>query len=556
MVPRVLPTAVLPKRPVISVVLEAHLPFIRHCDPKGLDPSPSDEEIWFFEALSETYIPLLQVMDRLDGDHIPFRLGISLSPILCHLLEDELLLQKYLEYTDKQIKFGKNELERTLGEGEKQKLARMYYDRAVDRRIAFTERYGGRILSIFDHYQRKGKLEILAAAATHAFLPFYTSFPEAVQAQIEVGIASYRNHFGKNPQGFALPELGWTAELDRILRSYNFGYTIAETHSLVFGTPAATRGSFYPVKTPSAFFVIPREYYAEGDISAFMQTSVYRDNNEDVGYELPPELVRAFLGKNAFRRPTGYKYWRNPSPSHRTGKNPAGPGLLPGEKELYDPQAAAEAAVEDARRFLDERINRLTAASQYMEEPPLCLCALDADTFGHHWYEGPQFIEALFREGALRKEIQFMTPAEFLYKQDSASFETVTPEYSSCGVNGYAEMWLDASNDWMYRHSIRALDRMIELAERFPDDTGLKERSLNQAAREILLVQASDWPKMLYKQESACFARAQIADALRNFTTIYEALGSNYISTEWLTNLERRHNIFPHINYRVFRRKK
>jgi 1,4-alpha-glucan branching enzyme len=191
-----------------------------------------------------------------------------------------------------------------------------------------------------------------------------------------------------------------------------------------------------------------------------------------------------------------------------------------------------------------------------MEEPPLCLCALDADALGRRWHEGPVFIEALFREGALRKEIQFMTPSEYLCKQDCASFETVTPEYSSCGVNGYAEMWLDASNDWLYRHGIRALDRIIELAERFPDDSGLKERALNQAAREILLVQTSDWPKMLYTQESADFARAQIEDALRNFTTIYEALGSNHISTEWLTSLERRHNIFPHINYRVFRRKK
>ena len=97
---------------------------------------------------------------------------------------------------------------------------------------------------------------------------------------------------------------------------------------------------------------------------------------------------------------------------------------------------------------------------------------------------------------------------------------------------------------------------MTEIAERFPDETGLKERALNQAAREILLGQASDWTKMLYKQEFPEYARNQIEENLRNFTTIYEALGSNYISTEWLTNLERRHNIFPSINYRVFRKKR
>jgi 1,4-alpha-glucan branching enzyme len=148
-----------------------------------------------------------------------------------------------------------------------------------------------------------------------------------------------------------------------------------------------------------------------------------------------------------------------------------------------------------------------------------------------------------------------MNPAEYLYKQDASVFPAAMPEYSSRGVNGYGEIWLDASNDWLYRHILRSLDRMIELAERFPNDTGLKERALNQAAREILLTQCSDWPGMLYKQGNPAYARNQVEMALRNFTTIYEALGSNYISTEWLTNLERRHNVFPAVNYRVFRHK-
>ncbi|MDR2133604.1 MAG: DUF1957 domain-containing protein, partial [Treponema sp.] len=179
-----------------------------------------------------------------------------------------------------------------------------------------------------------------------------------------------------------------------------------------------------------------------------------------------------------------------------------------------------------------------------------------ADSFGRYWHEGVQFLEALFRLNCGYREIQFMTPSEYIYKQDIAGFEISMPEFSSWGYNGYAETWLDASNDWMYRHLVRSIDRMTEMAERFPADSGLKERTLNQAAREILLVQSSDWSKMLYNQDSTEYARSQIEDSLRNFTTIYEALGSNYISTEWLTNLERRHNVFPHINYRVFRRKR
>jgi len=154
-----------------------------------------------------------------------------------------------------------------------------------------------------------------------------------------------------------------------------------------------------------------------------------------------------------------------------------------------------------------------------------------------------------------RGDIHFQSPAEYFYKLDTGTIQTLMPEFSSWGSNGYAETWLDSSNDWMYYHAMRALERMVEIAERFPDNTGLKERALNQAAREILLALASDWSKMLCKQEGQEYAKSRIEGSLRNFTTIYEALGSNHISTDWLTQLERRHNIFPNINYRVFRRK-
>jgi 1,4-alpha-glucan branching enzyme len=521
-------------RHIISLVLYAHLPYTR-------DAYTTGEEC-FFEALSETYLPLLGVFDRLEGDYVPFRLGLALSPALCHMMSDELLLQRYLEYTDKQIEFGIQELERTKDEPELQNLARAYYDKAVDRRIAFTERYEKNILKALDHYQRKGKIELLTTGATHAFLPFLSSYPEAIQAQIEVAIASYRQYFGRYPQGFWLPELGWTPELEDYLRSYNFGYTIVEPHGVVFGKPPASRGSFYPVKTPGGICILARDYHAGKDISRMTGDSVYRDNNKDAGYELPADQVGLFLTSNGSRTRTGFKYWASSSSGS--------------QKPFYDPQRASEKAVEHARFFLENQSARLSEAAKHMKEAPVSLCAFDADVFGRFWYEGPQCIEALFRLSAGYRELQFMTPAEYLYKQDISCFQTSIPGFSSQGVNGYAETWLDSSNDWMYRHLIRSVDRMIELAERFPDDTGLKERTLNQAAREILLAAASDWPKMLYHEDSAEYARSQIEASLRNFTTIYEALGSNYISTEWLTNLEKRHNLFSNINYRVFRRKR
>jgi 1,4-alpha-glucan branching enzyme len=498
----------------------------------------SVEESWFFEALTETYLPLLEVFDRLEGDHIPFRVGIAVSPLLIQMLEDEMLLKKYAAYLDHQIDFGRQELDRYKDRPQLYQLAQRYFDQAIDRRTAFTNRYESNIFRALDYYRQKRKIEFLAAPATHAFLPFLCPFPEAIQAQLETALSLYRYSLGVNPQGFWLPELGWSKHLEPFLCSYDFSYTIAGSHGFTFGDPPPSRGTFFPVKTPQGLFVLPRDFCSCADITRMRKEGPYRDNDRDIGYELPTGMPGSFLARNGARYQTGYKYWQ------------AADGDL-----LYDPAAARKAAEEHARAFLENCCGRLDSASRLMEEMPLSLCAFNADSFGRHWYEGPHFLETMFRRATGYRELQFMTPSEYLCRQPISTLEVSLPEFSSWGDNGYAEVWLDSSNDWAYRHLSRAIERMVELAERFSGNSSLKERALNQAAREILLAQSSDWPAFLYRQECTEYSRKQVEDALRNFTTIYESLGSNYISTEWLTNLERRHNIFPNINYRVFKRK-
>ena len=525
---------------VISLILNAHLPFVRDYQKNGENSFLSVEEDWFFEAMSETYLPLCGVFERLEAARIPFSLGISLSPLLCQMMQDEFLLKKFIVYTDKQIEFGLQEQKRNKAVPELYNLAKMYCDQAVDRKIIFTERYERNLLKVFDYFQRKGRIEILGSAATNAFLPFFRNYPETIQAQIEVALTAYRSYFNTPVQGFWLPELGWSPELAAYLRLYNLNYTIVDTHGFIFGKPAPMRGSFYPVRTPSGIVVFCRDYFAGTDIDNISKESC-RDNSRDAGYELLSEELSPFINLNGIRLRTGYKYW-----AHASGNT---------QDAVYNPALASASAVGQARVFLEARYARLSQASEYMEETPVCLCAYNADAFGRFWYEGPAFLEALFRLSAEYSGIHFLTPSEYLGRQSFSRMEISVPDFSSSGFNGYAETWLDSSNDWLYRHLMRAQDRMLELTQRFPDDSGLNERVLNQAARELLLAQASDWPKLLYKQESTGYARTQIEDALRNFTTIYESLGSSYISTEWLTKLERRHNVFPGINYRVFQKK-
>jgi len=523
-------------RYAISLVLEAHLPFVREFQTED-DLSQAGEESRFFEYVSETLLPLLEVLHRLEASHVPFRIALAISPILIHQLTDDHLQRKYLSYIDKQIEFGRQEIERTADNEELNKLAQRYYNLIVDRRIAYTERYEKNLLKAFDFFRRKGKLEILASCATHAFLPFIGNNSESLQAQMEIPISNYRRYFAGVPQGFWLPELGWSPALEPYLRDYNFSYTITDSHGLLFGNPHPEKGTFYPVKTHNGTCILARDLYSVREMKKSAEDEIYRNNDRDVGYELPPETVNSFLSAEGERHRTGYKYWA------RNGSN-------------YNPQIANSKAEKYAKTFLLNTIARLEEASKHMKEAPISVYANNASSFGNLWHEGFHFLETLFRIAHDYNELKFICPSEYIFKQDFSNIQVVSPEFSSSGLNGYAETWLDVSNDWIYRHLMRSMERMTELAERFPDDTGLKERALNQAAREILLAQSSDWSALLFKQDSTEYAAKQVETALRNFTTIYEALGSNYISTEWLTNIEKKHNIFPHINYRVFRRKK
>ncbi|MDR2071977.1 MAG: DUF1957 domain-containing protein [Spirochaetaceae bacterium] len=529
-------------KPCLCIIINGHEPFVSFSGAAVLSP----EEQNFFEAVSETYIPLLELFGRLENSGVPFRLGMVLSPSLCAMFQDKRLMEKYLAWLDKRIDFGRHELDRSGSDAELSSLSRFYFNQDIERRISLTERYGMDLLGAFAGFQKKGRVEFLGTAATAAFLPFYASMSEAVHAQIETALIHHRRYLGRAPSGFWLPDLGWTAALGQDLMEYHFSYTVVDSHALILGRPPARAGIFNPVKTPSGLTVFARDITALTDLKELIKVrpGIYQMHFLDAGYELSLEALKPLLGPGDCRCSTGYRYWQE------DGK----------KKTLYKPQEARELACEQARDFLALRLSRLEEARRHLENEAVSVWVIDAAGLGHGWYEGPFFLEALIHEIALRGTVDILSPQDYLDQGSDLPFQISEPEYSSSLRDGYGGMLLDASNDWIYRHIFRSIQRMIEMTERFPADTGLKERALNQAAREILLAQSTDWSKPLNPQgdekTTREYAEKELEGALRNFTTIYEALGSNHISTEWLAALEKRHALFPYINYRVFGKKK
>jgi 1,4-alpha-glucan branching enzyme len=532
------------KQLAFSIIIAGHHPFV--C------PSArgefTEEERDFFETLSETWLPLLDVLERLESEGVSFRIGMVPCPSLCGMFRDLRLLERYLAWLDKRIDFGGREIKRRAANLELKALAEQYLCRDCRQKTALQERYGMDLLGAFGNFQKQGLLELLLTAATNAYLPFYTSKKEAIRAQIETALIHHRKYFGKIPSGFWLPELGWAAELGNYLSEYGFTHTVAEAHGLFLGNPPAEAGFFRPVKTSSGLAVFGRDCTAQQELENLIHAqSGTCQSHLDAGFEFSARSLKQFLGEGNYRSSTGYRYW--------TGSREK---LRP-----YNPGAAAESAAAAARTFLDQRISRLEAAGHYLENP-ISIWAFEADSLFRSWYEGTVFLENLIKETAGRENpdqsgLRLCTLSDYL-DGGTGPFQTAEPGLSSSLQNGYAEPLLDASNDWIYRHLFRSLERMAEISERFSGDTGLKERALNQSARELLFAQSTDWSKALNPQYQGRInrehAEQELEGALRNFTTIYEALGSSHISTEWLTALERKHPFLPHINHRVFAPKK
>ncbi len=523
----------------LALVLNAHMPFVRRTEyPRFL------EERWFFEAVSETYLPLLRVFRSMEADSVPFHLTLSISPTLAAMLADKALGERYVEYLDAQLRLAEAEEARLAGDAAFAPLARMYHALYRADKDDFQELYSRDILGAFDYYYKKGRLELMTSGATHAFLPIFRDCREAVTAQVETAIIAHRKAFGKQPSGFWLPQLGWYPGVGEILRSYNLHYTVVTTRGAVLGDPTPRNGSFAPVECPSGLVAFVRDAGATkavwSESSGYPADPVYRDFYRDIGFDLPTEYLGAYLEDSGQRVFTGFKYWAV------TGRT--------NEKRAYDPVAAAARAAEHAAHFLAERRASASAAGALMDRPPLMVCPFDAELFGHWWLEGPAFLEALFRQADSAGELRMITLSDYL--RDHPENQASVPEFSSWGDGGFAEVWLDGSNDWIYRHAGKAVERMSELAERFPDESGLRERILNQAAREVLLSMCSDWALLMRAGKSAGFARRQVEEPISNFQRIYDMLCSNTVSTEWLTRLEKRDNLFPSINYRMFRRKR
>ncbi|HEX9779645.1 MAG TPA: 1,4-alpha-glucan branching protein domain-containing protein [bacterium] len=520
----------------LVLILHAHLPYIRH-------PEHAEflEERWLFEAITETYLPILQRLQRLADDGLALHLTVSLSPTLLAMLADPLLQERYVRHLERQIELAEKETVRTKWLPPFDRLARMYAGRAREAHRVYTGVYRRDLIAAFRSLHLQGGLELMTTCATHGYLPLLDRHPAAVRAQIRVGLQAFEEFMGFRPRGLWLPECGYAPGLDAILREEGVGYVIVDAHGVLFGEPRPRFGVHAPVRTPSGVIVFGRDLASSkqvwSSIEGYPGHPDYREFHRDIGYDLDTDYLRPYLGGDGSRTATGIKYYRI------TGATD--------QKEPYDPDRARAQAAAHARNFVRERDAHALRLKEVLGRGPVIVSPYDAELFGHWWFEGTDWLELVIRDVQREaRDLRMTTPARVI--DGAGEFQMQQPAMSSWGVRGYHDMWLNGSNDWIWPRLHRMAERMVRLTSAMPDAHGPSLRVLNQMARELLLAQASDWGFIIKTQSHASYAYGRLQDHMERFDVLADALEAQEIDESRLARFESQDNLFPFVDYRVY----
>ncbi|WP_407426189.1 1,4-alpha-glucan branching protein domain-containing protein [Treponema sp.] len=524
----------------------AHQGYIRH-------ENESDYALQndiLFNAISETYLPLLDMLHRLKSENLKFKLALVLSPVLCSLLDDPLIKEQYIHWLEKRIAFGEKEVQRLKNDSALLKNAESCLQKTRKNLVDFTQSYSQNLLKEFSFFSDNGYLELLATCATYAFLPHYGDMTEILNAQIEVGLYSHRHYFGSNPDGFYLPFMGYTPGIEKILRAYGLRYTIIDIRSMLFSKTLPENGIFSPVRcdidsqnslsqTSLAFFCQDSDTPDDiTGVNGFSSRPVYKNQCKDVSFELSSEELAGsgLISDGMPRIPAHYCYWNNQNAS------------------VYDFNESQKQVKLDAQEFFTSKKAKLDKAQKCMEgKNPSLLCVVDAKSLGQNWSEGIDWLENVIRDFAA-SDIQLESPSPLL--GNTFALQKVLPYSGAVQGNSYGEDLLDASNSWMIRYTRKMAERMVDLSDRYPNETGLKIRLLNLGAKELMLAQSSEWAQMLHEGEFPEYVTERFKEMIKSFMIVFDSLGSNSVSTEWLTKIEKEHVIFPWMNFRMFSPKK
>ena len=520
----------------LSIVLHAHLPFVRH-------PEYDDalEERWLVEALLECYLPILNMLEGRADRGARGRVTISLSPTLLAMLDDPLLRRRFSLRLERLLSLADLDVARYRNDSRQGALAVRYRERFRETRVQYEERYGRDVVAAFRAVEERGVARLITCGATHGFLPLMDLGASAWTAQIGAASREFERRFGRTPEGLWLPECGYAPGVEDVLARFGIRYFMVDAHAVEHARPRPALGLSAPLRTGAGVFALPRDPDTSRQVwsatEGYPGDPHYREYYRDQGFDLPLEEVRDFLPSGGTRTHLGLKYHRI---TDRTSPH----------RDLYDPGAALARVREHAAHFVRGREEQVRRAAAAHSQPALLMAPYDAELFGHWWYEGPAWLDHVLDEAERSEVLSAVDPWTAVTRLPRVSSGQL--HVSSWGEGGYGGVWLDPSNDWIYRHLLRAAEQMKDLVRRGNRGSDLGTRALKQAGRELLLAQASDWAFIMKTGTLVPYACRRTEEHLERFGRLAAALEQDAIDGPELAAMEARYGIFPDLDAGLF----
>lgn len=553
-------------------VLHTHLPYARlaGCWPHG--------EEWIHEAAVETYIPLLQTLYDLKEQSVPFRLTIGITPVLSEQLADADVVEHLDLYINDKIAAAARDMTYFADESPDphlHKLAAYYKSEYEIIQTAFRDRFKRDLIGAFRQLQDEDYIEIITCAATHAYLPLLAQ-DSSINAQLKTGIGSYERLFGKKPTGIWLPECAYRPAyvtddgrrrpgLESFLGENDLIFFFSETHTITGGQPVGVAAGevIGPYGYIKRRYVIPaspelkmperpattfKPYYvsetvAGSDHNGHSDVVVIGRNNQtgmqvwsaDWGY--PGDFDYREFHKKAGT--SGLQYWRV-----------TGAKVDLADKEAYQPEWAAGKIDQHAEHFAHLVGDLLRDYHKQTGEFGLVASNYDTELFGHWWFEGARWLGKVLRHLSQNPEVELTTAGDFIRTHPPAEVLHI-PE-SSWGSEGTHFTWDNGETHWMWEPIHEAERRMEALVERFKKPTAKQTTVLSQTARELLLLQSSDWPFLVTTGQAREYAIQRFSQHLERFNKLATSLEIGKPDRDHADEYWELDKLFPDIDYRWF----
>lgn len=509
---------------VVSFLLHAHLPY-------GIRPDleASLEQAWLFEAVTDCYLPLLEMVERLESRPKQAWFTLSLSPTLLELWAHPEFERRYRKHLNDGLAIIEHEAGNAHHPLERRKLA-LEIKKQRDRAAKQFDAIDGKLTEAFSRQAKQGKIELITTAATHAFLPAFQNNPNLRHFQIDNGIETFTRHTGLKPKGFWLPECAYFGGIENDLLPHGIEYFCLEARGFNAATPLASVRQ--PLACLNGILALGRDAALSQKVwsarSGYPGHANYREFHHDGIHQVDDETCGAFALPDGGRLPFGLKYWRV------TGSP---------EKDWYAPETARGQAESDAKDFV---------AHLEASEEGLVFLPFDAELFGHWWREGPHWLEQVLRAARASEKSELHSAGSA-----AAAFPkppVCRPAASTWGRKSDYSFWINRDTDWIYPLLKKASETYESLVSDFSPEncSPLARRALEQAGRELLLASASDWPFMIRAGSTVDYAMQRMREHIGRFHYVAQSIRHDMVEESKLELLEKLNPAFTDISFKSF----